>query len=271
MDRRTLCCLGLLIAVTFAAAPPVRALLRSETQRPSLLPLGGADVGMALLVEYFNELPALQDGMKRGDREAYLKALDAFKQKVAGRYNEGTLQRVLEAKDTPARRAAVLALGLLGTMNSNKALARALRDHDRGVRTLAADAVWAVWFRGGTESQNQKLQRLAGLHDAEEALAGLNALLKEAPKFAEAYNQRAVVYYRLGQYPKSIADCERVLKLNPYHFGAQSGMAQCFMKLHKPRAALRAFRNAHRINPGLEGIEDTIRALEDVLGEEGKK
>jgi hypothetical protein len=48
-------------------------------------------------------------------------------------------------------------------------------------------------------------------------------------------------------------------------------MAQCFMKLHKPRAALRAFRNAFRINPGLEGIEDTIRALEDVLGEEGKK
>jgi tetratricopeptide (TPR) repeat protein len=80
-----------------------------------------------------------------------------------------------------------------------------------------------------------------------------------------------VVHYRLGQYQKSIADCERTLKLNPYHFGAQSGMAQCFMKLHKPRAALRAFRNAFRINPGLEGIEDTIRALEDVLGEEGKK
>jgi hypothetical protein len=43
------------------------------------------------------------------------------------------------------------------------------------------------------------------------------------------------------------------------------------MKLRKPRAALKAFRNAFRINPNLEGIEDTIRTLEDVLGEEGRK
>jgi tetratricopeptide (TPR) repeat protein len=226
---------------------------------------------MALLVEYYNELPAVREGMKRADREAYRKAIEAFKRKVAARYTEGTLQRVLGSTDARARRAAVLALGLVGTMDGNRALAGALRDDDRGVRILAADALWSVWFRAGTAAQNQKLQRLAGLADADQALSGLNALLKEAPRFAEAYNQRAVVYYRLGQYQKSIADCERTLKFNPYHFGAQSGMAQCFMKLHKPRAALRAFRNAFRINPGLEGIEDTIRALEDVLGEEGKK
>ena len=56
-----------------------------------------------------------------------------------------------------------------------------------------------------------------------------------------------------------------------YHFGALSGMAQCFLKLRKPKAALKAFRQAFRINPGLEGVEETIRALEDVLGEEGRR
>jgi tetratricopeptide (TPR) repeat protein len=62
-----------------------------------------------------------------------------------------------------------------------------------------------------------------------------------------------------------------VLKLNPYHFGAAAGMGRCYMEIGKHRAALKAFRAALRINPGLEGIEETIRALENALGEEGKK
>ena len=56
-----------------------------------------------------------------------------------------------------------------------------------------------------------------------------------------------------------------------WQMGAASGMAQCYMKLKKPRAALKAFRAAFRVNPHIQGIEDTIRTLEDVLGEEGKK
>ena len=93
----------------------------------------------------------------------------------------------------------------------------------------------------------------------------------EAPRFAEVYNQRAILYFRLGELARAVADCEKVLKLNPYHFGAAGGMAQCFMKLKKPRAALRAFRNAFRVNPGLEGVEETIRALESALGGEEER
>ena len=43
------------------------------------------------------------------------------------------------------------------------------------------------------------------------------------------------------------------------------------MRLGKARPALKAFRNALRINPGMEGVEETIRDLENALGEEGKK
>ena len=60
-------------------------------------------------------------------------------------------------------------------------------------------------------------------------------------------------------------------KLNPYHFGAQSGMAQCYMHLRKAKAALKAYREAFRLNPNLEGVEAAIRDLEKALGEEGKK
>ena len=98
-----------------------------------------------------------------------------------------------------------------------------------------------------------------------------DALIASAPAFAEAYNQRAILNFRTGNLAKSILDCEKVLRLNPYHFGAASGMAQSFMKQRKFRAALRTYRRACRLNPNLAGVRQVIETLERKLGEEGKK
>jgi tetratricopeptide (TPR) repeat protein len=252
-----------------ATRAPARA--RAEADDPSPLQQRGAQVGTALLVEYYEALPDAGDDASHPSRSARLKALAAFKKKVAARYTEGTLQRLLNCPSATARRAAALALGLLGSMRSNEDVAALLRDDDLQVRLLAANALWSLWFRADTDANNRELQRLMGLDDPQQALEGLDALIKKAPDFAEAYNQRAILFFRVGEYQKSVADCAAVVKLNPYHFGAQSGMAQSYMKLKKPRAALRTFRNALRINPSLQGVEETIRALEDVLGEEGRR
>jgi tetratricopeptide (TPR) repeat protein len=197
--------------------------------------------------------------------------LDEFRKKVAERYTEGTLQRLLNCPNDRARRAATLALGLMGSMQSNQALAARLHDEDATVRHLAADALWTIWFRADAEANNLELQRLMQLSDRAEALVGFERLIKRAPNFAEAYNQRAIVYFQLKDYTRSIADCEKVLQLNPFHFGSLGGMAQCYLNLRKPRAALKAFRETYRINPHMKGIEETIRDLENVLGEEGKR
>ncbi len=74
----------------------------------------------------------------------------------------------------------------------------------------------------------------------------------------------------MKEYQRSIIDCDKALKLNPCHFGAMAGMAQCFMNLRKPRIALKSFRESYRLNPNLNGIEDSIRQLENALGEEHK-
>jgi tetratricopeptide (TPR) repeat protein len=229
-------------------------------------------VGTALLMEYYNELPDTRE-VETATRAARLQtALESFKQKVAGRYTDGTLQRLLDSSDARTRRAAVLALGLMGHMKkSNAAVAALLHDEDRGVRQQAADALWSLWFRGDSETNGRELQRLVELRDMAKKQAGLDALIGRSPHFAEAYNQRAILYFQIGEWQKSITDCERVLKLNPHHFGAQNGMGQCYLQLGKPRPALKAFRNAYRINPTQRGLEDTIRALENALGEEGKK
>ena len=59
--------------------------------------------------------------MARGDNpqrwaERMQAALEKFQEKVRARYTEGTLQRLLDCPTVEARRAAVLALGRIGTM-----------------------------------------------------------------------------------------------------------------------------------------------------------
>jgi tetratricopeptide (TPR) repeat protein len=229
-------------------------------------------VSTSLLVEYFSQLPERRAKENAAEwRTRRESAKDVFRKRVSERYTEGTLVRLLESPDVLNRRAALLALSLVGTMGVNAAVATCLHDADAEVRQMAVDTLWALWFKADTAENNAELQRLARMRDREKAMAGLDQLVKKAPGFAEAVNQRAVVEFSLKQYERSIADCERVLQMNPYHFGAQAGMAQCLLQMRKHKAALKAFRAALRINPHLDGVADTIRALENALGEEGRK
>ena len=44
-------------------------------------------------------------------------------------------------------------------------------------------------------------------------------------------------------------------------------MGQSYLKLKKPRAALRSFEQALSIYPGLSDLEDAVRELQEALGE----
>jgi tetratricopeptide (TPR) repeat protein len=226
-----------------------------------------------LLLQYYQLLPEHQGAA--GAPTTFRKGLGKFKRAVEARYNEASLERLLEAPDPQVRQAAVLALGLSGTMAVNASLAARLHDEDVTVRALADEALWSVWFRADLPEHNEELQRLirlrVGSQSAAQVEAAFTALIRRAPRFAEAYNQRAVFHFRRGDFAKAIADCEKVLKLNPYHFGAASGLGQCFLRQKKLRAALRTYRRAARINPNLDGIQEAIASLERMLGEEGKR
>lgn len=222
---------------------------------------------VSLLVELFDRLPELRLG---DDEDLWTAgshtAVGEFRDAVCESYTEGTLQRLLGAPDAKARRAAALALGLTGTFGSVPSTAAALRDEDPLVRHFATDALWELWFREGTEEQNQRLQEAVREPDMHKARADLDALLRDAPTYAEVHNQRAIWFFKRGEFARAVEDCETVLRLNPHHFGAAAGMGQCLLKLNRPRAALRAFRQALEINPNLD-LHDAVRALEE-LGEE---
>jgi tetratricopeptide (TPR) repeat protein len=243
-------------------------------------------MGAPLLVEFFLALPedavleapdlplsrsAEQEDPPRrpvvGGKARRRAAVHVFCKQVQERYTEGTLLRLLHTGDAPARRAAAYTLGLLGSQAVCEALTGCLHDEDEEVARLVTDALWTVWFRGSSPSHSDELHRLTRNREVEKTLAGLDALIAKAPKFAEAYNQRAIALFKLEQYDRAAADCEAALRLNPQHFGAQTSLGQCFMKMRRERAALRAFRSALRLNPRLGGIAEAVRALENALGD----
>ncbi|WP_052549573.1 HEAT repeat domain-containing protein [Gemmata sp. SH-PL17] len=223
-------------------------------------------MSVPFLVELYDRLPEFRLG---DDEDLWTAgaqgALREFRDAAREHYTEGTLQRLLMTGAVNARRAAARAIGLIGTSESVPTAATALRDEDPLVRHFATDSLWELWFREGTEEQTQRLQDAVRESDPAKARAELESLLQEAPKFAEVHNQRAIWFFKRGEFARAIEDCETVLRLNPHHFGAAAGMGQCHLKLNRPRAALRAFRQALEINPNLD-LHETVRALES-LGE----
>jgi len=217
----------------------------------------------SLLAEYFKAFLRDRD-------------FDAFRDRVAARYNEGTLCRILSlSADVAARRAAVISLGILGSFDqSNTALGRALSDRDMAVRSMAEDALWAIWFRADTPEHNHILDtvRLAiGREQLVQAEMLVTRLIAAAPNFAEAYNQRAIIYFHQGRFAESVQDCQRALSRNPYHFGAVSGMAQCQLQLKRPHDALKSLRRALKLQPYHTSLRETIGILESEIEPDGSR
>ncbi len=77
----------------------------------------------------------------------------------------------------------------------------------------------------------------------------------------------------MHRYEDAIADCQAVMRLNPYHFGAASGMGLCFWSLKQTAPALAAFESALEIHPGLTVIKRHVETLkeEEAARREGLK
>jgi tetratricopeptide (TPR) repeat protein len=87
--------------------------------------------------------------------------------------------------------------------------------------------------------------------DAMQTIQLLNRLVEDYPDYAEGWNQRATMYYIIGNFDASIADCEKVLELEPRHFGALAGRALMYLQLGKRTLALKDMTTALEIHPFL--------------------
>jgi Flp pilus assembly protein TadD len=139
---------------------------------------------------------------------------------------------------------------------------------------MAEDALWAIWFRADTPEHNQTLERVRHSISREQFEAAetlVTRLIADSPDFAEAYNQRAFVYFLQGRFAESAADCQRVLARNPFHIGAVEGLAKCQLGLNRPRDALKSLRRALKLRPHNTALRESIHELETQIESEGPR
>ncbi|MGH7302164.1 MAG: tetratricopeptide repeat protein [Candidatus Rokuibacteriota bacterium] len=187
---------------------------------------------------------------------------------LAGPTREEALSALADTGNADRRRRGAESLGDTGLMTDLPRLAAALRDSDPLVRDLAESAMWQVWSRSGDPTIDELFQtgvaQMRG-QQGEQAVDTFSEIIRRRPEFAEGWNKRATVYYLLGEYRKSLADCDEVMKRNPYHFGALSGYGMIYLQLDQPATALEYFERALRVNPNLESTRQTIDRLKTLL------
>jgi tetratricopeptide (TPR) repeat protein len=129
--------------------------------------------------------------------------------------------------------------------------------------------IWRLWLQSGNAEVDAQMQHAILLMGSVPAMAMpiLDEIVARLPDWAEGWNKRATVLYLIGEYDRSLADCDRVLALEPRHFGALAGIGLIRIQKDEPREALAAFRKALAVNPFLKERFSLIPELERLVGE----
>jgi tetratricopeptide (TPR) repeat protein len=166
--------------------------------------------------------------------------------------------------DAAARRAGATRLGEIGHVRDAAVLVKALRDRDAQTRVAAESAIWEIWGRSGDTDVDALYRRgmeLMNFGAAGEAIKIFTLIIGKKPEFAEGWNKRATLYYSIGEYKKSLRDCDEVIKRNPLHFGVLAGYGLIYLQLNEPERALEYFDRALKINPNMQGVASNIELL----------
>jgi tetratricopeptide (TPR) repeat protein len=170
----------------------------------------------------------------------------------------------------PARRAdAVIWIANNGQPADEAALRKRLTDDDSPiVRGLAEQGVWTLWSRSGDDAIDQLMAKGAERIEAgelDDAIAIYSEVIKRKPAFVEGWNKRATVLFLSGDYKRSLADCDQVMKRNPNHFGALAGYGQIYFRLERYEKAISYWKRARQVNPNMTGVADGIEMAEKLL------
>jgi tetratricopeptide (TPR) repeat protein len=140
---------------------------------------------------------------------------------------------------------------------------------DEGAAQPIAAEIWRLWLESGDSAVDARMRLAMGYMSAGragEALATLDEIIARAPQWAEAWNKRATLLYMMDENDRSLADCFKVLELEPRHFGALSGMGLIGIAQGNFEAALKSYRKAAEIHPFIEGRKEIIPFLERKVG-----
>ncbi|MBI3456164.1 MAG: tetratricopeptide repeat protein [Candidatus Rokubacteria bacterium] len=187
---------------------------------------------------------------------------------VAAAPEQAALLEKLRSGSPEERRAAAARLAEIGDTGATADLAKALRDPDSEVRERAQAGLWAIWYRSGDVEVDRLLQRGIVLMEQRrylDAVTVFSEVISRAPDFAEGWNKRATTYYLMGEFDRSLADCEEVIRRNPIHFGVLSGFGLIYLQKGDLERAAEYFERALTVNPNLETIEAVLEQIREAL------
>ncbi|MEM6470829.1 MAG: HEAT repeat domain-containing protein [Planctomycetota bacterium] len=179
-------------------------------------------------------------------------------------YSPTTLISLLERGDVEIRRAAAMALGLLGTRQSIEPLGRSLADVDRGVRLVADDSFRALLLRDASPCHHQQLLKVMHLTDGGEfaaALAPSMILVEQTPMYAEAHFQLASCWHGLENFDKAAKSYIGCLWRCRYHYTAWQGLARCQVMQGDYWQAVKSLQHCLDIVPDLESARMQLRSV----------
>jgi len=131
--------------------------------------------------------------------------------------------------------------------------------------------IWSIWNEHPTSNKlTEKLEfgtELMQNGDYNYALKVFNNIVVSDPKWSEAWNKRATVYFLMSQFTNSLNDIDKVLSIEPRHFGALSGQARIFIKLQKYEKAIKSIERALRFYPSFKSGE-MIPEIERLIKED---
>lgn len=151
--------------------------------------------------------------------------------------------------------AGVVAADSLGDKNRLDQLFDQLRTAPDPETASAIDQqIWQIWM---SPSDPTLARMMSGALAAEQAgdlpraMLALGRIVASYPSYAEGWNQRATVEYELGDYDDSLSDIDKVLAIEPRHFGALSGRAMIYLARGDRPKALGAILAALAVHPFL--------------------
>ena len=136
---------------------------------------------------------------------------------------------------------------------------------------ILEEKIWNNWLKHpDSEYLTLKLENATFSMNHQQyqiALKLFTDIINEDPNWAEGWNKRATLLYIIGNYEKSLEDIEKVLKIEPRHFGALSGRAQIYISQKKYEKALKDLEKVKSIYPLIKS-STMIEFLREVIKEQ---
>ncbi len=139
-----------------------------------------------------------------------------------------------------------------------------LRAGDEEAATLTEERIWSMWMKTDSPTADLLLSQAAAAMHAEEFDASekiLDHLIATSATYAEAYYKRASLFFRMRRYIQALGDLDKVLELEPRHFGAYAARGIIFREQKKRAEALAAFNQALAIHPNFASIVQVVKEM----------